>query len=385
MLTELSCFTDAATWCDVASSHEPITCHRNLDVCACCMGIGEYKSLPTLANSTSDAQAMADGFSQMDASHGVAITSGLRKGGNLIKGLKEQLFPIIRQHISTLRVIVTYMACHGLQIGSEMFLAPEMAYIDWEEEDPEEKLQGCVSLKRLVNEMTKEVRDARSNSDARSNPPCVCVFILDTCRDRVDEGLVAHAPVEVDDFSKPDRDVEFVFLFSTWKGDTACDGSTQEGHSPYTSALLEHLFKHNVTLGGQLSEVEKAMKTGQQVPAQPKASAKNMEELVLFKSKGAAAETALPEDAEVIEAIAVLDLDKFTEVDPPDYSTPEYSPTPDLLKTPSDVMRPKQLEIAPELWGMTLQQLKQLLRAIRETDKYKQLKVIAEHLFSQLP
>ena len=231
--------------------------------------------------------------------------------------------------------------------------------------------------------MTEEVREARSNSDARSNPPCVCVFILDACRNGADDGLTAHAPketAEVEDFSKPDRDVECVFLFSTWKGDTACDGSIQEGHSPYTSALLEHLFQYNVVLGGQLSEVEKAMKTGQQVPAPPKASANNIWELVLFKSKGAMPEAALPEDA---AATGELNLDEFAEVDPPDYTGPEYSPMPELLKTHLDV-RPKQLEIAPELWGMTVQQLKQLLRAIRQTDKYKQLKVIAECLCPQL-
>lgn len=261
--------------------------------------------MPPLTNTVSDAEAMARKFCEMDRSYGVAVTSPLKQKSDVKASLKKSLFQVIQEHINTLRTVVTYAACHAVQIGTDIYLAPSDAQIDWGEEDPDDLMDSvkgaCISLKQVTELVTAAVRSARANL-TNIREPCVCIFILDTCRDSGNGVLAKYTPnasMETQGFSKPDKDVECVFLFSTWKGDTAGDGTAQAGHSPYTDALLEHLFRSDVPLGELLCGVEKAMRTGLQAPAEPKASATNMKELVLFKSKGANAEAKLEGSSKV--------------------------------------------------------------------------------------
>ena len=60
-----------------------------------------------------------------DASQGVEIT-GLRAKIDFKKRLKHQLEPLVQQHVNSLRTVVVYVACHGLQLGEHIYLVPPL-------------------------------------------------------------------------------------------------------------------------------------------------------------------------------------------------------------------------------------------------------------------
>lgn len=167
------------------------------------------------------------------------------------------------KHACSLQNVVIFLACHALQLDGTVYIVPAGAEFDSDSKEyfKESVEDSCYTLKHLADRVTDCVDLARAlpaAQNANGGKPVTVMFILDACRDGVsldnadDESygrqVAKYAPCSLN--AKTDTEGRFsrrnncqhILMFSTWKGDTASDGRLCDGHSPYTKALLDHMF-----------------------------------------------------------------------------------------------------------------------------------------------
>ena len=190
------------------------------------LGNGAYESVPKLVNPANDAKAIA------------VSLQGL--GFTVVEGYDLGLTPMLDrihafgQAADGAAVALVFYAGHGLQVAGRNYLLPVDA-----------KLQKETDLRREaveVEEILGEVRQAKK----------LRVVILDACRDnpfmaQMVRSLGTRSALVGRGFARiEDVEADTLIAFATKADAVAEDGS--DGHSPYTTALLQHLSTPGLTV-----------------------------------------------------------------------------------------------------------------------------------------
>ena len=230
--------------------------HRGdtVEVMALCIGIDKYDQCknhiqwPPLRHCLSDASAMAKAFTCSE-------NCSLAKAATEEQGYQledfQQLYDEegdfctkVKQHSTTLRAVVVYAACHGVQIQNDVYLVPTDAKVnDRNTKSYKDSIERqCVKVKDIADHVTKVVDESRPK-DARKK--CVFLFILDTCRNaNTQHSTNLDANVTEKFWQSQELEnsrCERFFMFSTWQGGCAGDsGFGNDCHSPYTKVPASH-------------------------------------------------------------------------------------------------------------------------------------------------
>jgi uncharacterized caspase-like protein len=210
------------------------------------IGMSKYQTIPTLANTISDATAIAEkleglGF-QVDRAIDLPLT-------DLIKTVNDFSFKSETSDIS-----VVYYAGHGVELNGQNFLIP----IDVKIVKPSDVGAQAITLKHLLG----AVENARK----------LRIVILDSCRNNpfadwpVQE--VAKAGTEAFDstetrslrkqgLAEPSVDKGTLVVYAAKDGEVALDG--EGGHSPFAKALIDQLPARNVEIGMMFRQVRDAV------------------------------------------------------------------------------------------------------------------------------
>ena len=181
------------------------------------IGNSAYQNTPALPNPAKDARAVAAKFKE--AGYDVNVYYDL---GNLAFKRRIREF-----EASDADVIVVYYAGHGIEIGGTNYVIPVDAKLASTRDAPDE----AIPLERLLEAVDGAKR--------------LSLVILDACRDNpfvqmkrprtaalrsINAGL---SPVEP-------TSTNTLIAYATKTGTSAEDGTSE--HSPFTAALLKHLF-----------------------------------------------------------------------------------------------------------------------------------------------
>ena len=132
--------------------------------------------------------------------------------------------------------VLFFYAGHAVQINGKNFLIP----IDIKKEDPD-LLSRMFDLRYLMTKMTEIKSETK-------------LVILDACRDNIFSSNPNAASGLSELISPPGTFV----AFSTAPGSTAEDGDGE--NSPYTTALLESLFRPNVKIEDSFKDVRRKVR-----------------------------------------------------------------------------------------------------------------------------
>jgi uncharacterized caspase-like protein len=185
------------------------------------VGNSSYQNAPILANPTKDAEAMAESFK-------VAGFDVVTAQNNL--GIKEFLSKLRRfeDEAANADIAVVYFAGHGIEIAGNNFMIPVDAKLVSDRDARDE----AVSLDRLLETVEGAKRLRLVILDACRNNP----FAKNIKRQRaaslraVTSGLALVEPTANNS----------LIAYAAKAGVAAEDGNAD--HSPYTTALLTHLF-----------------------------------------------------------------------------------------------------------------------------------------------
>lgn len=133
-------------------------------------------------------------------------------------------------------VVLFFYAGHAVQINGKNFLIP----VEVKKEDPD-VLSRMFDLRYLMTKLTE------SKSETR-------LVVLDACRDNIFSSNPNAASGLSELISPPGTFV----AFSTAPGSTAADGDGE--NSPYTTALLESLFRPKVKIEETFKEVRRKVR-----------------------------------------------------------------------------------------------------------------------------
>lgn len=182
------------------------------------VGIGDYEHSRKLENPGNDAEAMA---SRLELS-GFVVTKLLDPGlAEFQKSLRQ-----FSLSLSPKDAALFFFAGHGMQVRNVSYLIPKDAELD----DPDYVDQSAISLEKVLMELDRDGAGARKK-----------FVILDCCRDNPfgrnwRGGRSGSAGLAAMTLTSDGT----VLCFATDPGRTAADGEAD--HSPYTKALLQHLF-----------------------------------------------------------------------------------------------------------------------------------------------
>lgn len=254
----------------IAPAYKPSTSNKcskrsrpeQLETLAWCIGINKYESsgIRDLKNCEPDAKAIAAKFCIEERhSKGILVPVAGDKGSwnGLRRAFQLELPKMIKKHSESLRTVVIYFAGHAMQVNNEIYLVPSKANID--NEMFEDTVQNaCLALSEIAATVTNSIDEAMHNLAAQPDGLAYhnrvrCIFILDACRsERFDKQASEPNAAVTETFLKShEKKASFcdrLFMFSTWQGDKASDGSAAAGHSPYTRVLLDNLFVPGKTL-----------------------------------------------------------------------------------------------------------------------------------------
>ena len=191
------------------------------------IGNQNYAMAP-LDTPESDASAMANSLHSV----GYRVTQ--------VKNLKQSHFyDAVDNFFSgnkNAKVILFFYAGHAVQINGKNFLIP----IDAQKEDPD-ILSRMFDLRYLINKISESKAETK-------------LVILDSCRDN----LFSSHPNAANGLSELLAPSGTFVAFSTAPGATAADGTGD--NSPYTSALLESLFRPGVKVEDAFKDVRRKVR-----------------------------------------------------------------------------------------------------------------------------
>ena len=212
------------------------------------IGNGTYRNAPALSNPPQDAEAIAEKLRQLDFVVTVALDAKL-------VGMRSALKTFTIKARSA-EVAVIFYAGHGLQVNGENYLIPVDADLASRSDLPVATLRASEIYASLV-----------------AAEPELAVLILDACRDNPFSAAVSTSPglatgsVSASAFVQRPNSAGMIIGFAAAPGAVAYDGG--DGHSPFTTALLQWIDRPGLELGTMLRRVRSTvveLTRGAQVP-----------------------------------------------------------------------------------------------------------------------
>ncbi len=201
----------------------PLHAQQTLDQrVALVVGVSSYGHLTPLPNAANDARSMATAL----AGAGFKLVGD----GALINPDRRALQAAITTFVGRTdshTIGLFYFAGHGMQIRERNFLAPVDA-----------SLESAADADRALVAATELFRQLKLKGGGRVN-----IIILDACRNNP---LQSSAGVDQRGLGTMDAPTATLISYATQPGNVALDG--QDGHSPYTSALVEALRQPGLTV-----------------------------------------------------------------------------------------------------------------------------------------
>jgi tetratricopeptide (TPR) repeat protein len=211
------------------------------------IGMSQYKTIPTLANTVNDATAIAEKLEGLGFVVDRAIDLPLK---DLIKTVSAFSFKS-----ETSDIALIYYAGHGVELNGQNFLIP----VDVKIIKPSDVGAQAITLKQLLT--------------AVENSRKLRIVILDSCRNNpfADWPVQEVAKAGTEDFdsvetrsllkqglAEPSVDKGTLVVYAAKDGEAALDG---EGgiHSPFAKALIEQLPARNVEIGMMFRQVRDAV------------------------------------------------------------------------------------------------------------------------------
>jgi hypothetical protein len=210
------------------------------------IGMSKYQTIPALANTVGDANAVSQTLKKLGFEVETSIDQPLPE---LIKTINAFSF-----RVETSEIAVIYYAGHGVELNGENFLIP----VDVRITKPEQIASQAITLKSLL----KSVENARK----------LRVVILDSCRNNpfADWPLQEVAKATSDDYqtgeitklraaglAAPSVEKGMLVVYSAKEGEVALDG--EGGHSPFARALISELPERNIEIGMMFRKVRDAV------------------------------------------------------------------------------------------------------------------------------
>lgn len=206
------------------------------------IGMQKYQTIPTLANTVNDANAIADKLQSLGFDVDRAIDLPL---ADLIKTVSAFSFKS-----ETSDIALIYYAGHGVELNGQNFLIP----VDVKITKPSDVGAQAVTLKQLL----AAVENARK----------LRIVILDSCRNNPfsDWPVQEVAKAGSEDFdstetrslrkqglAEPAVEKGMMVVYAAKDGEVALDG--EGGHSPFARALIDNLPARNVEIGMMFRQV----------------------------------------------------------------------------------------------------------------------------------
>jgi hypothetical protein len=240
-------YSSSFTECERATKGLPDDWVANPRVAALCVGIDRFHDggLPNLENCCNDARAMAAQFRTLPLS-----TSIVQLGENVdlatFVGMTSEFQDRISATAKHLEVVVVFLASHGFQFGTKLYLATAdtvSASIDRMHEfrdkgsevsrNVDHWLQGnCIDVDHVISVL-------------RSTWSGPLAIIVDACRTAPIAELAFKPSELTNSVSYANRTL---VCLSTASYTAAADGCGEGGHSPFCIALLESMFCVGVPL-----------------------------------------------------------------------------------------------------------------------------------------
>lgn len=199
-----------------------------LDFQALVIGNQNYQQVP-LDTPESDAKAMA---SRLESA-GYSVT-------RLLNARRSQTYDAIDDFFTRsqhAKVLVFFYAGHAAQLNGRNFLVP----VDLANRDDPDVLSKMFDLRYLMNKLSESKAETK-------------IVILDACRDNI---FSSH-PGAASGLSELIAPAGTFVAFSTAPGSTAEDGEGE--NSPYTTALLDSLFRPGVKIEDAFKDVRRKVR-----------------------------------------------------------------------------------------------------------------------------
>jgi hypothetical protein len=207
------------------------------------IGNADYGGNNSLKNPINDATDIAAALREIGFDVMTATNTTRRK--------MDEIMDEFGSKLKNYDVVFFYYAGHGLQVGGENYLMP----IDAKPQTEREVKYDCFEVGKLIAKMDIEDVPNRAN-----------IIVLDACRDNPLKRSWSRSTGGggLANMSAPSG----TFIgFATAPGSTAADGTGRNG--VYTSALLQHIRKPNLSVFSLFTSVNgtvKATTNNQQVP-----------------------------------------------------------------------------------------------------------------------
>lgn len=219
----------------LAFLHPPVYCVSGAVIS---LGNQNYPLSP-LSTPLNDSQRITENFLKI----GYRVTNSI----DLSQSSMYDAIDIFFHENASANVIFIYYAGHAVQVNGRNFLIP----IDVPKNSPD-ILSHLFDVRYLMDKLTTAKASTK-------------VVILDACRDT----LFAKSPNAASGLAELKAPAGTLIAFSTMPGATAEDGEGE--NSPYTTALLDVLFKPNVKIEDAFKEVRRRVMQatdGAQVPTE---------------------------------------------------------------------------------------------------------------------
>ena len=211
------------------------------------IGNSAYQFTPNLPNPINDAEAMASALQRL----GFEVAKGI----DLDRGETELIIRDFAKKLPGADVALFFYAGHGMQVARQNYLIP----VDAQLADETDLHFEATDLNLVLNLMERE--------------PRVNLVFLDACRDNPLSQKLARSMGSTRStavgrgLALVDAPDGSFIAFATQPDNVALDG--EGGHSPFTSALLNHIETPGLSLSDMMIRVRndvKATTNGQQVP-----------------------------------------------------------------------------------------------------------------------
>ena len=203
-------------------------------VAALCFSVDRFQAvqLPDLSSCCNDARKIAEELRSIPAPYTADVHLCENADLATFRQTEQAFCSGIEKSTASLELVVVFLASHGVQVDSELFLAAHDTVLS--EYSANAKLQlrsSCISVNDLVGNIRK-----------CWNGPLV--LIADTCRTSPYPELMVYTRQLAEQMHYSGN---ILCCFSTAIGAAANDG-TSSSHSPFTSALLRCIFASGVAV-----------------------------------------------------------------------------------------------------------------------------------------
>ncbi|TPK63789.1 peptidase c14 caspase catalytic subunit p20 [Mesorhizobium sp. B2-4-19] len=197
------------------------------------LGNSQYQHAAPLANPARDAQAMADRLQNL----GFEVISGF----DLTKQQTQATVAQFAKQVRGADVALFFYAGHGLQVSGKNYLLP----VDAALEDETSLDFEAVSVDFILRQMSRETSIRLVFLDACRDNPLADVLAKTAGIKGASSGL-AEIPIE-------NGGAGTLVAFAASPNQLAYDGSGD--HSPFTTALLQHIGESNVSITEAMNRV----------------------------------------------------------------------------------------------------------------------------------